>query len=289
MSSKKPRGRHHFVPQFYLRQWANEDEKVWQYGFDGRSPVHMGIKNIAFERGLYTHPAKDKVRPLKTEDDLAGAESLFAGVWPDIVDRAQNNRTRRNIARFVALMFVRHPQHRETVRLMNDGFRKAVQDLAPDAEIEIVAEERVGKIRVQEILEGTRSEAVSSGFLNVMRSTVEDIAEVLVARPWGVVFGEEPAFVTSDCPVVRDQGRSLRRAFGFRTPGTHILLPCSPTRLLVISDDWPHKFAHYRLTNADVFNRMIARGAVRFVYGTKDDSELAQKIKEWRLATAQTA
>ena len=76
MSSKKPGGRQHFVPQFYLRQWANRDEKVWQYGFDGRPPVHMGVTNIAFERGLYTHPAKDKVRPLKTEDALAGIESL---------------------------------------------------------------------------------------------------------------------------------------------------------------------------------------------------------------------
>ncbi len=63
-----------------------------------------------------------------------------------------------------------------------------------------------------------------------------------------------------------------------------MLFPCSLKRLLVVSDDWPHEFAHYKLTNADVFNRMIAQGAVRFVYGSKADSELPQKIKEWRLA-----
>ena len=41
-------------------------------------------------------------------------------------------------------------------------------------------------------------------------------------------------------------------------------------------------YAHYKLTNADVFNRMIAQGAVRFVYGSKDDPELVRKIKEWK-------
>jgi Protein of unknown function (DUF4238) len=290
MSSKKPTGRHHFVPQFYLRQWANTDEKVWQYGFDEQAPVNVGINNIAFERGLYTHPAKDKVRLLKTEDDLADVEGIYASVWPDIVDRAEDVQTRRNIARSVALMFVRHPQHRETVRLMHEGFRKAVQDLAPDAEIEIVAEGRTHMIRVDEILEGTKAEMpnVASGFLNVMRSTTADIAAALVARRWGVVFSEERTFVTSDCPVVLNRGSCQRRAFGFGTPGTQILFPCSPKRLLVVSDDWPHEFAHCKLTNSDVFNRMIAQGAVRFVYGSKLDSELVQKIKEWRLARDQT-
>ena len=70
MSSKKPKGRQHFVPQFYLRAWANGTNRVWQYGLDGRDPVHTRVDNIAFERGLYTHPARDKMPPLKTEDDL---------------------------------------------------------------------------------------------------------------------------------------------------------------------------------------------------------------------------
>jgi hypothetical protein len=281
MSSKKPSGRHHFVPQFYLRQWGNADEKVWQYGFDGLPPVHVGTKNVTFERGLYTHPAKDKVTPLTTEDDLAEIESGYAEVWPDIIDRATDVQTRHNIARFVALMFVRHPQHRETVRLMNETWREIVQGLEPEAEVGITDEGRGGKIRVQDVLEETKDEFVGSGFLKLIRGTLEHIAETLMARRWGIVFSEKPAFVTSDCPVVRDRGSCQRRAFGFRTPGTLILFPCSPKRLLVISDDWPHEFAHYKLTDADVFNQMIARGAVRFIYGSERDLELAKKIKEW--------
>ena len=46
------------------------------------------------------------------------------------------------------------------------------------------------------------------------------------------------------------------------------------------------EFAHYKLTDADVFNRMIAQGAVRFIYGSEHDLELATKIKAWRLRGA---
>lgn len=115
------------------------------------------------------------------------------------------------------------------------------------------------------------------------------MAEVLVARRWGVVFNCEPVFVTSDCPVVRDRGSCQWTVFGFGTPGTQILFPCSPTRLLTISDDWPYEFAHYKLANADIFNQMIAQGAVRFVYASKNDPKLTQKIKKWRHAARGTS
>jgi hypothetical protein len=59
--------------------------------------------------------------------------------------------------------------------------------------------------------------------------------------------------------------------------------------MLVINDDWPNEFAHYKLMDADVFNRMIAQGAVRFIYGSEDNLEQAQKIKEWSHRSAADA
>jgi hypothetical protein len=115
---------------------------------------------------------------------------------------------------------------------MNEVLRETVQDLAPDAVVEIVAESQTHKIGVAEILEGTKAEkpTIASGFLRAMHSTVQDIAEVLIARRWGIVCSEKPSFATSDCPVIFNRGTCQRRVFGFRTPGTKMLFPCSPTR-----------------------------------------------------------
>lgn len=66
----------HFVPQFYLREWGDRNERVWQYPVTGTPPAHVRIKNVAFERGLYSHPVSDKMLPLQTEKDLAKMEGL---------------------------------------------------------------------------------------------------------------------------------------------------------------------------------------------------------------------
>lgn len=51
----------HYIPQFYLRQWADGDEKIWMHGVNGKAPVRISIDEVAFERGLYSHPSVDGI------------------------------------------------------------------------------------------------------------------------------------------------------------------------------------------------------------------------------------
>ena len=277
--------RQHFVPRFYLREWSDSKEKIWKYKIDGAAPIHISIDNVAFERGVYSHPAADKVPPLKTERFLGEKiESLYAEVWPGIIDRAEYIETRKNIARFVALMELRHPKEKQTLRTVNNAFRGAVSGHSPDEEVELVIEGKSAIMRVDEILKFTSNDrdTIQSQFLRSMPHVVMDIAEILVKRRWGIIFSDSPAFITSDCPVVLCRGASTKTNFGFGTPGTNILFPICPTRLLAIDDRWPYEFAHYKLTKPDIYNRIIARGAARFVYAHNQNPELAAKISEWR-------
>ena len=274
----------HFVPQFYLRGWSDHAERVWQYPVTGAKPSHVRVKNIAFERGLYSHPAADKTAALKTEKDLASIESLYAPAWPGIIDRAQDSRTRRNLARFIALTTLRHPQHQAAVQRVNANLRRAVKDIPSDQTVEFHEANETFSCLAGDILNGTNDdkETIRSTFLRSMHESVEDIAEALFRRRWGVIFSEHPAFVTSDCPVVLDRGACRKPALGFGTAGTLVLFPFCPKRLLVIDDLWPHDFAHYKLTQADVYNRFIAQGAVRFVYCSANETGLAAKLGAWR-------
>ena len=77
---------HHYVPQFYLRQWCDSEGKLLVFPIDGRDPFRAAPRNFAAESKLYsTKRGAEAVRD--TESWLSGWEGLFASKWPDIVDR----------------------------------------------------------------------------------------------------------------------------------------------------------------------------------------------------------
>ncbi len=278
--------KHHFNPQFYLRQWANADEKLWMYGISGAAPVHISVGNVAFERGLYSHPSVDRTPSLTTENKLGeGIENVFARFWPGMVDRAENIRTRKNVARFIELMFVRNPKRKRWLKKVASRLQNLASQMQPDEIIEILGQNKIVQLRAAEIADTFHAENAQSAFVNLMPNIAEEISEILVSRRWGNVFYENPVFVTSDCQVVLYSGTSTKASFGFATPGTMIFFPVSPTRMVVIDDSWQYDFAHYKLTNPDAFNRIITEEAVRFVYADKESHELSQKIGSWRSVT----
>lgn len=272
----------HYVPQFYLRQWADGDEKIWMYGVNGKAPIRISIDEVAFERGLYSHPPVDGIPPLTMEKKLAEGENIYARFWPEMVDRAGNIRTRKNVARFIALMDARNPRRKKFLTNTVAYFQKLAGQMKADKKIEIVGQSKIVLLRPAEIKETFNAENTQSAFVNLMPEQAELISEILVNRRWGIIFSDTPAFATSDSPVVLHRGTSTQVSFGFATPGTMIFFPVSPTRMVVIDDSWQYDFAHYKLTNPDAFNKIIAEAAVRFVYADKESHDFSKKISGWR-------
>jgi hypothetical protein len=274
----------HYVPQFYLRQWADGDEKIWMYGVNGKAPVRISIDEVAFERGLYSHPHVDGIPPLTTEKKLADLESIYAPSWPKMVDRAGNIRTRKNVARFIALMDARNPRRKKLLTNTVAYFQKKADQMKPDEKIEIVGQSKTVLLRPAEIKETFNAENTQSAFVNLMSEQAELISEILANRRWGIIFSDTPAFATSDSPVVLYRGTCTEASFGFATPGTMIFFPVSPTRMILIDDSLQLDFGLYTTANPDAFNKIIAGAAVRFVYADKESNDFSQKIRSWRTA-----
>jgi hypothetical protein len=51
--NKGPR-KHHFVPQFYLKMFADSDERLWTYDLVERHYIKVHPKNLCFQNDLYT-------------------------------------------------------------------------------------------------------------------------------------------------------------------------------------------------------------------------------------------
>lgn len=273
---------HHFVPQFYLRQWCDSKGKLWVYPLDGKKPFRAAPKQFAAETHLYTpKPGADAVRD-DTEVWMSGWESHFAKVWPEIVDRCDHPSTRANVARFIGTLIARYPKTRDFVRELNAFFQRAATGKPDDAELTFLSKAGEMKLTASEIREFalTDGDSVRTDFIRLMPRAAKAAADALMSRRWLAVVSEQPSFITSDTPVVTLKGTSWRSKFGLGTPGTIINFPVSPFRMLVLADEWERTFGHAEVGDAGVFVRRIVGGADRFVFAATDESSMRSAISE---------
>jgi hypothetical protein len=280
---------HHYVPQFYLRHWCAADGKMWVYPVeDGSVGFRASPKNFAAETGLYNSADVPTFSAYDFEARFSQIEGLFDSCWPEVFDSIADPKTKANIARFLALMHIRHPRHKVEVRKTNAELRRMAAHAKAQgyAEFEVIdANGQAAILRVCDVeqLVGDNSAATKAGFLNALTS-VESLAQILSARKWGVVFNpsETPVFLTSDRPLILHPGTSGRETFGFATSGTEITFPITPTKLLRISDAFEKDGLHYPLIALGNVNEQVVLTATRFVFTLAElnefeDAEAARK------------
>lgn len=276
--------RHHYVPQFYLRQWCDGAGQLVVYPLDGGPLLRMTPRNVAVECNLYTPtPGAADVRD-DHEQWFSGWEGMWAKDWPSIFDLGENPRTRKDLARFLATLLIRHPAAREMVGEINRRLKTLANKAPDDGHITIRNRYGVSKAAVADIREyaATDLDGIRTDWLRVMPGVAESVADELFARKWAVFCTEVDSFITSDTPVALHRGACRFDKFGIGTPGTFISFPISPRRFLIIADEWEWSFAHYKLDDERGFIRHVVRGADRFVFAQRASPIIAQAVIEHR-------
>jgi len=108
--------RHHLIPQFFLKRFANEQNQLLMVdGKSGKASM-THVKNAAVETGFYTIETdagpSDEVEEFLSKVESATAEALRTldgGTWP-LLDRE-----RGALASFIALQVVRGRDFRSAV------------------------------------------------------------------------------------------------------------------------------------------------------------------------------
>jgi hypothetical protein len=271
---------HHYVPQFYLRQWCDDEGKLVVYPLDGRPPFRTATRNVAAECNLYTPiPGAPAVRD-DHEQWFSGWEGHFAKVWPQIFDRGDNPKTRKNLARFLATLLIRHPAAREVVGDINKRLFEMASSASDQSIIAIRGRYGEASVSVGEIRQfvSVAADEIRTDWLRHMPEVARSLGDQLFRRPWGLVFAETDSFITSDNPVALDRGACRRVKFGIGTPGSLVFFPVSPQRFLVIADEWEWAFMHYKLHDRGVFIRRVVRTADRFVFARNEDPMIIDAI-----------
>ena len=249
----------HWVPKFYLREFATEDSihsknpQVWMFPRHEGDPKLVNVKDIASKRYLYSPQDDDGNRCWQTEDKLARLESTISQIWPalssDFID-LNYEPIRKGLSLFVATLILRHPNNIEEYKVFQDKLIKFFNDAPKD---------NFGRPNLESVeIKGVKYKLDNSDweqyanptdytyrklFVDQIDSEAVGIAKILMKKRWSIVFSEKPYFITSDNPVTMfNQDKNV---YGLATEGTVVNFPISPTRVLIMDDRFNQPVSQY--------------------------------------------
>lgn len=254
----KPK-RQHWVPRFYLKEFATPESKnkknpqVWIFSRTVGEPAKVNIKDIAVKKYLYSPENEKGERCWNTEDKLADLESMISKIWPkvanDFVDLSDGS-IRKGISLFLATMILRHPKNLSEYREIQDKMIALFDDGPKDEfghpaleSFEINGVVRQVDTSDWEKYSNPTEYDYSKFFVDQITSDAHTIAKLLMKKRWSIVFSEKPCFITTDSPVT--MFNQQKNTFGIDTKGTFINFPISPTRVLLMDDRFEEPHSQY--------------------------------------------
>ena len=272
----------HYVPQFYLRQFAQKKRKSYYIKCFDKSELKSfpaNIRNIAGESYFFDPPGSNQ--PI--EKWLARLERRFAKSYYRLIEHQKLKRLsasdRIAISYFVSVQWVRTREHREFLRdfstqLKNRLEEKNVSDQLRD-ELEMML----------------RDDFIVSFQIEDMKTNVNQMARIIRRMKWILLVNNtELPFWTSDHPFTRynpvDPPHSYMGNLGLLCRGIQIFFPLTPRLSLQLCD--PVAYYHFpnlmeaEFGNAVFQNELQVDGSFRYLFSTTDDFSLAKRrIEEY--------
>lgn len=300
MNKKEPpKKKQHWVPCFYLKNWATDDSKDnkypqgWILSINEGEPQKVNLRDFAAKRYLNSPPDKDGKRNFKTEDKLGDYESVMSPLWSKIsnefYDFSKGTTLRKGISLFISLIYLRNPRNINSFKDIHSKLIEMYERLPKGKNGNPWLTKIIHKGREYEFDNSDYSDFKNSSMIDFQAMFVENIhrdavpiAEILINKRWAIVFSEKEHFITSDSPVIVENIN--REIFGLNTKGTIITFPISPKRILVMDDldeEGDGKFYPLKDGNPVCFNYTIWRNANEFMLSNRHPDLVCKEIVEY--------
>jgi len=262
-----PEGRkHHYIPVFYLKQWAGADRKLCEY-----SKPHNAViarrrypTETGFERGLYTLTAHSPALAEIVEDRLMRQTDQYAALaHQQLVQRnliGLDATMRSGWARFILSLLRRTP---ETLHALGERVTAALIEEFPQLALPGDPTQEDQSLARVALIERQRTMILQSTI------TSERIGTHLINMSWSVVTfsGARHLLLTSDRPFVMTNGVGH--------PNSHIAVPISPTQCFLATNTEETERQIHAMSGKElmqILNDRMASQARKYVYGV-DDSQ----------------
>jgi len=192
--------RHHYIPQFYLRRFAeNEMVSLVRLG-DGHQPFKVNVRNVAVQKDLYTVSADDvgdtaAVERIFSIIDGAASERitrLAYGVWfpPQLYDRAW-------LSLWLLLLHIRGPSKRRELEAITDYAMKLDALVRSQGHTDSETVDFMSRLNEFEFV------AHQNTYVRLILSMLDPrIARILDRKRWVVWKFSQPGLVLTDRPLI---------------------------------------------------------------------------------------
>ncbi|HEV3481875.1 MAG TPA: DUF4238 domain-containing protein [Candidatus Acidoferrales bacterium] len=286
--------KHHYVPVFYQKHFADSKGLFWVYDRRLKSYKQLPPTVVCFEKDLYALKPTDggpRDRRVETKG-LSQVDGVGATAIRDLLFGNPNTETIRAVSFFMGVQFSRLPSMgrslgamyvqagREMMRLMTasvDRMKGVLEKYARDTgeSIGVSAESMVAAVRENQI-EVLANEVP---FLNHLFSQAEDLSNVVEQLEWQLLISPpETGFITCDSPVtvVPPMGT---KAVGFGIPGAVKYFPLARQFCLRVGDVG-FRFTKRKVSEdtVQIVNWNIAANSEHFIMGP-DKAQLQSVVR----------
>lgn len=281
--------RHHYVPGFYLRRFANKKSQVVQYDRDGRRGYANAVANCAVETDFYRLLGQDGSPSNDAEEffnivETHTSEAMRTIDLLPLGETCLDKEARLTLAIHIAFQFIRTREARDLANQLGDliyrgNLELSLRGKSGDAFIEELTE-LAGRLPTEneisaarKFIEDPTATKILPSFNELypmMVSAAFEVAPKIAARPWVLLECTAPAFLTSDRPVTfwRDRRRG-DAAFGLGLDNADaVYFPLDPKKMLVVLQGPSDSLERRSPTRADVrkINAIVANWSYRFIY-----------------------
>lgn len=203
---------HHYVPQGYLRGFANERERLTALPLDrSRQTFTALVKNVAARTHFHTIPGAEE------PDGFEKILGVVEGEAVDIIRRMESGEfplceeDRMSLSFYLALQAVRGPDTRETIERLQAKFVRVEVGAGGRRNVKSWIKKNLGFDATEEQAQRIWDEATQPGgrpitisvrrHINHMVETAEELAKYFVTRPWSLVSFDRRSLITCDAPV----------------------------------------------------------------------------------------
>jgi hypothetical protein len=286
----RARKRHHYVPAFYLRRFADASGRLDAYRrTDQRHVTRMPVCNAAVESGLYLVEDEEgavsdaaEVVISDIEGQVAPAlDELVSGPWPP------DHEARGLVANLLALQVMRTREMLHTLRaladharkwemsfLTRDQLRQLIIDVEGTEPTEAELDETVDAIQD---FDSYQIEVHPNLVVRSMLQAASEFVQPIADRSWFLQVSEEPLFLTTDAPVVMFSPSDGSGPGAGVLTAAEIWFPVDPHHsLLLVADDkgWPESRVPVPNSLALQVSHDLAQSSYEWVFACPDSDVL---------------